>query len=118
MNIRKIDYLTIPVTDYETSRRFYHEVLDLPIVDLPNGDGSAKLNEQYLDLKLVKQVTQPISFGLISNNSVIDVNSHLINYDVEIVAGPIEETRLGRKVTSFTILDPDKNKIVISVPDK
>ncbi len=118
MNVRELDFITIPVSDLETSRRFYHEVLDLPMTDLPDGRDVAKLQKEYLILDSNEKVEQPISFGVIANDSVVDVNSHLINYDVEVISGPKEENLFGHKVTSFVVLDPDKNKVTISIMEK
>ena len=68
MNIREIEYITIPVSDLEASLRFYHEVFDLRIVDLPNGDKGADLNKMFLDFRKEDTVDNPISFGLIAKD--------------------------------------------------
>ncbi|GAY73384.1 VOC family protein [Lentilactobacillus kosonis] len=34
MNVREVEYITIPVTNLDASLRFYHEVFDLPIIEL------------------------------------------------------------------------------------
>lgn len=113
MNIREIEYITIPVSDLEVSRRFYHEVFDLPIVKLPNGDMGADLRKMFLDFRVVDKVT-PISFGLIAKDSIADIQAHLINYFVDIVSDPTEKTKNRRNVNSITILDPDKNQIEVN----
>lgn len=113
MNIREIEYITIPVSDLETSRRFYHEVFDLPIIKLPNGHLGADMRKMFLEFKVVDQVT-PISFGLIAKDSMADIQAHLINYFVDIVEQPNEKTENRRNVNSMTILDPDKNQIEVN----
>ncbi|WP_335621929.1 VOC family protein [Lentilactobacillus curieae] len=37
MNIREVEYITIPVSNLEVSLRFYHEVFDLPIIEIADG---------------------------------------------------------------------------------
>ncbi|EHM00100.1 VOC family protein [Lentilactobacillus parafarraginis] len=113
MNIREIEYITIPISNQEVSRRFYHEVFDLPMITLPNGDMGADLRKMFLDFKVVDQVT-PISFGLIAKDSMADIKAHLINYFVTIVDEPTEKTENRRNVNSITILDPDKNRIEVN----
>ncbi|GAY73385.1 hypothetical protein [Lentilactobacillus kosonis] len=46
-----------------------------------------------------------------------NIHAHLINYFVDIVEDPHETNELRRKATSITILDPDKNRIEITVFD-
>lgn len=114
MNIREIEYITIPVSNLEVSLRFYHEVFDLRIVDLPNGDKGADLRKQFLDFHVEDKVEHPTSFGLIAHDSMKDIKAHLINYFVDIVSEPTEKTEVRRNVNSITILDPDKNRIEVN----
>nr|WP_288638953.1 VOC family protein [uncultured Lentilactobacillus sp.] len=114
MNIREIEYITIPVSNLEVSLRFYHEVFDLQIVDLPNGDKGADMHKMFLDFHEEKQVEHPISFGLIAKDKMEDIKAHLINYFVDIVSEPTEKTEVRRNVNSITILDPDKNRIEVN----
>lgn len=114
MNIREIEYITIPVSNLEVSLRFYHEVFDLQIVDLPNGDKGADLRKMFLDFHQEDKVDHPISFGLTAKNSMEDVKAHLINYFVDIVDEPTTKTEVRRNVNSITILDPDKNRIEVN----
>ena len=114
MNIREIEYITIFVSDLEASLRFYHEVFDLQIVDLPNGDKGADLNKMFLDFHQEATVDNPISFGLIAKDKMTDIKAHLINYFVDIVDEPTQKTEVRRNVNSITILDPDKNRIEVN----
>ncbi|GHP14518.1 glyoxalase [Lentilactobacillus fungorum] len=114
MNIREIEYITIPVSNLEVSLRFYHEVFDLRIVDLPNGDKGADLRKMFLDFHLEDRVDHPISFGLIAKDSMAAIKAHLINYFVDIVDEPTTKTEVRRKVNSITILDPDQNRIEVN----
>ncbi|MBU9789871.1 VOC family protein [Lentilactobacillus sp. IMAU92037] len=114
MNIREIEYITIPVSNLEVSLRFYHEVFDMQIVDLPNGDKGADLRKMFLDFRQVDNVSNPISFGLIAKDSMEAIKAHLINYFVDIVDEPSTKTEVRRKVNSITILDPDKNRIEVN----
>ncbi len=113
MNIREIESITIPVSNLEASQRFYHEVFDLPIITLPNGDTGADMRKMFLDFHVVDKVT-PISFGVIAKDSMKDIQAHLINYFVDIVTEPSEKTENRRPVNSITILDPDRNRIEIN----
>lgn len=116
MNIRELDYISVPVTDLEQALRFYHEVFDLKIIDLPNGNKGAWLNKQYLDFVETKQADhRPVKFGLIAKDKMSAVESHLINYDVNIISGPALTSELNRKASQMVVTDLDHNVITISV---
>ncbi|WP_268912522.1 VOC family protein [Lentilactobacillus sp. SPB1-3] len=117
MNVREVEYITIPVTNLDASLRFYHEVFDLPIIDLADGSKGAQLNKHFIKFKSVDHVEYPVEFGFVDKDTMDNIHSHLINYFVDIVDGPRETNELRRKATSITILDPDKNQIEITVFD-
>ncbi|WP_283680479.1 VOC family protein [Lentilactobacillus sp. Marseille-Q4993] len=115
MNIREVQYITIPVSNLEASERFYHEVFDLPIITLDDGSLGAQLNKHFIKFRKVDKVESPIVFGFVDKDSMENIHSHLRNYYVDIVAGPTPTNELRRKASSITVLDPDKNQIEITV---
>lgn len=115
MNIREVEYITIPVSNLEVSLRFYHEVFDLPIIELADGSQGAQLNKHFIKFREVEKVEYPVEFGFVDKDTMENIHSHLINYFVDIVEDPHETNELRRKATSVTVLDPDKNRIEITV---
>ena len=113
MNIREIEALKIPVTNLNAALRFYHEVFDLPIIDLPDGQKAARLAKQLIIFE-AKEDHSPVEFSVVAKNSVDALTSHLANYGVDIVS-PIHTTKvMGRDASAVTVADLDDNLITIN----
>lgn len=127
MNIRNIDHITLTVSDEERSVRWYHEVFDLPIVEFDNGRrgvklGKQKINFQQSDAPHLPVAKHPLAgsadFAIIATDPLANILSHLTNYAVEIVDGPLPKQGALGPMTSVYVRDPDENLIEIGKYDK
>ncbi|GKT04530.1 VOC family protein [Furfurilactobacillus sp. WILCCON 0119] len=96
MNVRTISQLTINVSDPKRAWRFYHEVFDLPETILPDGTDSVLVNGQPLTFITVPE--HPANNDQSAPDIVIHAHdnidaliSHLQNYWVPIIAGPLTD---------------------------
>ena len=57
MKMRRIDHLVLTVRDLEASRRFYHEVFDMPVLDDQTNDDVVTLRcgHQLIRLQTVNR---------------------------------------------------------------
>ncbi|WP_261810297.1 VOC family protein [Levilactobacillus humaensis] len=126
MNIRNIDHLTLTVSDLERSLRWYHEVLDLPIITFDDGRKGVKLGKQKLNFQVTDAPHLPIAkhptvgaadFAIIATDPLANILAHLTNYAVEIVDGPIPKQGAQGPMTSVYVRDPDENLIEIGKYD-
>lgn len=126
MNIRNIDHLTLTVSDLERSLRWYHEVLDLPIITFDDGRKGVKLGKQKLNFQVTDNPYLPVAkhptvgaadFAIIATDPLANILAHLTNYAVEIVDGPIPKQGAQGPMTSVYVRDPDENLIEIGKYD-
>lgn len=126
MNIRDIDHITLTVKDIERSVRWYHEVFDLPIIEFDDGRrgvkvGKQKINFQVADIPHLPAAKHPTiggaDFAFIATDPLANILSHLTNYAVEIVDGPLPKTGAQGPMTSVYVRDPDENLIEIGKYD-
>lgn len=113
MNIREIEALTIPVTNLNASLRFYHEVFDLPILDLADDVKAARLAKQLLVFN-PQEVVTPVEFSVVAKDSVAALESHLANYGVDIKQPAHGVKVMGRDATAIVVADLDDNLITIN----
>lgn len=126
MNIREIDHITLTVSDIERSVRWYHEVFDLPIIELDDGRRGVKLGKQRINFQVAGDSQTPVAkhptlgsadFAIIATDPLANILSHLTNYAVEIVDGPIPKTGAQGPMTAVYVRDPDENLIEIGKYD-
>ncbi|WP_295731148.1 VOC family protein [uncultured Limosilactobacillus sp.] len=127
MKMRRIDHIVLTVNDLEASRRFYHEVFDMPIVN-----NQAKQNEHIVTLRcghqLIRlqdtkrpqnqlQASHPTpgsaDLCLVSGDDPEDVLHHLRSYYVDVIRKPQPNQGAEGDMTSLYLRDPDQNLIEI-----
>ncbi len=54
MKMRRIDHLVLTVSDLEASKRFYHEVFDMPVIDDQTNDNVVTLRCGHQLIRLQK----------------------------------------------------------------
>ncbi|WP_056966090.1 VOC family protein [Apilactobacillus ozensis] len=121
MKIKDIDHITIAVENLERCMRFYHEVLDLPIVNQDTKSILLQIGKQKIKLVLRsqneltpdKETASSASFCVIAKDSLKDIQSHLANYGVNIVDGPKLVHGSNGEMNSIHITDPEGNLIEI-----
>ena len=122
MNVRDLDHLTITVSNLDRTMRFYHEVLDLPVVSFTKKLLTIQLGHQKLEFRQAGQQYQPnlakptpgaSAFCITAKDSLTYTKEHLANYGVTIVAGPTKVKGPNGPMRAIYIYDPDRNLIEI-----
>lgn len=114
MKVKDIDNITIYIEDLNKTKRFYHETLDLPIIQKDDQTITFQLGKQKLICSLIDQNHQTKNnpnigagnFTILVKDSLDIVKAHLENYFIELIDFSTENH-------SLTFLDPDKNLIKI-----
>ncbi|MCX8742614.1 VOC family protein [Lactobacillus sp. B3795] len=121
MKVKDIDHITIFANDLKLCMRFYHEVLDLPIIKFTDDRLEFQLGKQKLiflqndsDDNVPENPTPGSSkFCIIVKDSLTDLSAHLANYGVTIIDGPKKVHGSNGPMNSLFINDPEKNVIEI-----
>lgn len=127
LKMRRIDHVVLTVSDLDRSRRFYHEVFDMPVLDdqstadcLTLRCGHQLIRLQTTDREAL-QAKQPTigsaDLCLVVGDAIDDVLHHLKSYYVNVVAGPAEKHGAEGKLTSIYLRDPDENLIELAFYD-
>lgn len=126
MKMRRIDHIVLTVSDLEASRRFYHEVFDMPIINDQTSDDVITLrcghqlirlqttNRSKDDLQADHPTIGAADLCLVSGDDPDEVLHHFRSYYVDVVAGPVTKHGSEGEMTSIYIHDPDKNLIEVS----
>ena len=125
MKMRRIDHVVITVSDLEQSRRFYHEVFDMPVIDQQTKPGVVTLRCGHQLIRLQKAdrdalIAKNPTIGsadlcLVANDRIDAIIHHLKSYYVDIVAGPVDRLGSEGPMQSVYLHDPDDNLIEIAV---
>ena len=129
MKMRRIDHIVLTVSDLEASRRFYHEVFDMPIVEDQTEDNdhehvvTLRCGHQLIRLqptdrpKEQLQAAHPtpgsVDLCMVSGDNPDDVLHHLKSYYVDVIAQPQPNQGAEGDMTSLYLRDPDQNLIEI-----
>jgi catechol 2,3-dioxygenase-like lactoylglutathione lyase family enzyme len=120
VRISHIDHITLTVGDIDRTCAFYHSVLGMEVVALPEGRkalrfGSQKINLHKKNGSEQKALESPGSADIcfISNTTIEHVISELRSKNIEILEGPTGTGAHG-KLSSVYIRDPDGNLLEIS----
>lgn len=121
MKVKDIDHITIFSKDLKKCMRFYHEVLDLPIIDFTDDQLEFQLGKQKLIFIANPTVvnspdnTVPgaVSFCITVKDSLTDLSAHLANYGVHIIDGPKPVHGSNGNMQAILINDPENNVIEI-----
>ena len=125
MKMRRIDHVVLTVSDLEQSRRFYHEVFDMPVIDQQTKPGVVTLRCGHQLIRLQKAdrdalVAHKPTIGsadlcLVANDPIEAILHHLRIYYVDVVTGPVDRLGAEGPMQSIYLHDPDQNLIEIAV---
>ncbi|HJF53717.1 MAG TPA: VOC family protein [Limosilactobacillus coleohominis] len=126
MKMRRIDHIVLTVSDLEASRRFYHEVFDMPIIEDQTTTDVVTLRcgHQLIRLQTPQRPSDQLQANhptvgaadlcLVSGDDPNEVIHHLKSYYVNVIAGPIPKHGSEGDMTSIYLRDPDQNLIEVS----
>lgn len=126
MKMRRIDHIVLTVTDLEASKRFYHEVFDMPVIDDQASDEVVTLRcgHQLIRLQKVDRSNPLVAkcptvgaadFCMIVGDQLEDVLHHLKSYYVDVIIDePIIKHGSEGEMRSIYLHDPDQNLLEIS----
>ena len=125
MKMRRIDHVVLTVSDLEQSRRFYHEVFDMPVIDQQTKPGVVTLRCGHQLIRLQKAdrdalVARKPTVGsadlcLVANDPIDAILHHLKSYYVDVSVGPVDRLGAEGPMQSIYLHDPDQNLIEIAV---
>lgn len=125
MKMRRIDHVVLTVSDLEQSRRFYHEVFDMPVIDQQTKPGVVTLRCGHQLIRLQKAdrdalVARKPTVGsadlcLVANDPIDTILHHLKSYYVDVIVGPVDRLGAEGPMQSIYLHDPDQNLIEIAV---
>ena len=126
MKMRRIDHLVLTVSDLEASKRFYHEVFDMPVIDDQTNDNVVTLRCGHQLIRLQKNdranplvakhpTVGAADFCMIVGDQLEDVLHHLKSYYVDVITDePIVKHGSEGEMRSIYLYDPDQNLLEIS----
>lgn len=126
MKMRRIDHLVLTVSDLEASKRFYHEVFDMPVIDDQTNDDVVTLRcgHQLIRLQKTDRANPLVAkhptvgaadFCMIVGDQLEDVLHHLKSYYVDVITDePIVKHGSEGEIRSIYLYDPDQNLLEIS----
>ena len=121
MNLIGLDHFVLTVRDVEASCAFY-EQLGADVVTFEEDRKALHLGEQKInlhevdnDIELVAEdpTTGGDDFCLVTDMPIGDVERRLREQDIEIIAGPVEQSGAIGTLTSVYFRDPDTNLVEI-----
>lgn len=121
MRMRRLDDITIFVSDLEKSRLFYHEVFDMPIIDDQSSANlvTVRCGHQLIRLRAADETHQSMvgkaSFSVVARDSMHDIMHHFISYEVDVKEQPHQANGAEGAMEEITIADPDNNTINVVV---
>lgn len=125
MEIINLDHMVLTVKNLDISKKFYHEVIGLPIVDeqknnfvsLRCGNSLIRLRKLSNDANAIvadKLQTGVFDFCLETSASIDEVIANFKHFGVIIAQGPIIKHGAKGSMTSVYVRDPDGNLVEIS----
>lgn len=121
MRMRRLDDITIFVSDLEKSRLFYHEVFDMPIIDDQSSSTlvTVRCGHQLIRLRAADKDHQLMvgkaSFSVVARDNMHDIVHHFISYEVDVKEQPHQANGAEGAMEEITIADPDDNTINVVV---
>lgn len=125
MKMRRIDHFVLTVSDLKRSRRFYHEVFDMPVIESQSSDavvtlrcGHQLIRLQQADrdaLKAAKPTVGSADFCMVARDDLDAIMHHFKSYDVDVIQGPVEKHGSEGAMQSIYLRDPDDNLVEVSV---
>lgn len=123
MDIERIDHIVLTVADIETTVAFYTGVLGMHLVNFGNGRkalafGNQKINlhqkGKEIDPKAARPTPGSADLCFTTTTDIGDVEKQLIDRNIEIVAGKVEQEGALGKMQSVYFRDPDGNLVEVS----
>lgn len=125
MEIINLDHMVLTVNDLNVSKKFYHEVIGLPVIDeqqnnfvsLRCGNSLIRLRKLSNDANAIvanELQTGVFDFCLETSASVNEILNNFRNFDIQIAQGPITKHGAKGSMTSVYVRDPDGNLVEIS----
>lgn len=121
MRMRRFDDLTVYVSDLERSRRFYHEVFDMPIIEEQSDANHVTIRCGHQLIRLVaadkdhQSMVGMATFSVVARDNIHDISHHFISYEVKIIQPAHQALGAEGQMEEITIADPDSNIINVVV---
>lgn len=121
--IDRLDHLVLTARDIETTCRFYEEVLGMTRKTFEGGRVSLHFGRQKINvhpypspIDLVARTAEPgtVDVCFITETPIAEVAAHMKACDVEIIAGPGQQTGAEGPMLSVYCRDPDGNLVEVS----
>lgn len=126
MKMRRLDHIVLYVNDMEASRRFYHEVFDMPILENQSTDKCVTLRCGHQLIRLRQAGSQEglvvkkpeagtADFCMVARDKMEDIIRHFKSYEVPVVKGPVTKHGSEGEMQSIYVSDPDHNLLEVAV---
>ncbi|MHC3376371.1 VOC family protein [Ligilactobacillus equi] len=122
MKVKRIERLTITVSDLKAAQRFYHEVFDMPTISESDDNITLRCGHNELILSLGQTETSrakkttpgSADLRLVVGDNMEDILNHLKSYFVNILGEPVTKQGIDGQIFSVNITDDDGNLIEVS----
>ncbi|MBP2057161.1 catechol-2,3-dioxygenase [Lactobacillus colini] len=125
MEIINLDHMVLTVKNLSVSKKFYHEVIGLPIVDeQKNNFVSLRCGNSLIRLRQLSNAVGAIvadklqigvfDFCLETSASVNEILDNFKRFNISIAQGPVTKNGAKGSMTSIYVRDPDGNLVEIS----
>jgi catechol 2,3-dioxygenase-like lactoylglutathione lyase family enzyme len=121
--VESLDHLVITVRDFETSCRFYEQVLGMVRHEVQPGRWSLNFGQQKLNVHIAGKVIDPhvrhatpgsADLCFLTSTPIADVAKQLAIVNIAIVDGPIHRFGAVGPIHSIYFYDPDENLIEVA----
>ncbi|ETA73660.1 VOC family protein [Ligilactobacillus equi] len=122
MKVKRIERLTITVSDLKAAQRFYHEVFDMPTISESDDNITLRCGHNELILSLGQTETSrakkttpgSADLRLVVGDNMEDILNHLKSYFVNILGEPVIKQGIDGQILAVNITDDDGNLIEVS----
>jgi len=133
IHVKMLDHLVMTVRDIEATCDFYSRILGMEVVTFGDARkaliiGDLKINLHQFGREFKPHAKYP-SLGsedlcFLTDRSMEQIVSHLLENRVRIVEGPVERTGASGPILSVYVSDPEGNlieiatRLITSIPDR
>lgn len=123
MKISHLDHIVLTVNDIEHTCQFYQQNLGISNTTFGIDRVALHIGKQKINLHQKGKEFEPkannvtpgsADFCFITDTPLTEVIKHLIEYNIDIIEGPVERIGASGLIKSIYIYDPDGNLIEIS----